>query len=257
MTVPTSVSCPCPAEVVWMVAVTAPPTSTLMRQHSTIGGGLVLRIEQRLEGRIGAARLEAGGDADAGEQPLPAQPVALRDQRCVVRARQHLVDHGVVVAAVVGRAARDQIGKLLGADQVAPAHLQPIEPAMPGHLLDRALDGVVGRRLAEGAHRLLHRLVGGHGDGAVLHALDAIGPDDRADRLAELERRAPGIGADIVERAHLHRADHAGIVEGDLDVEVALRPMARRRRACSPAGPRSAAPGSRAGARDSRPAPRA
>ena len=34
ITVPTSVSWPCPAESVWMVAVTAPPRSTAMRQES-------------------------------------------------------------------------------------------------------------------------------------------------------------------------------------------------------------------------------
>ena len=83
----------------------------------------------------------------------------------------------------------------------------------------------IGRRLAEAAHRLLRGLVGDDGDGAVLHALDLVGPDDGADRLAELERRASGIGADIVERAHLHRADDAGIVEGHLDVEQPLRPV--------------------------------
>ena len=131
----------------------------------------------------------------------------------------------MIVAAVIGGAARNEIGKLLGADQVAPPHLQAIEPAMPGDLLERALDGVVGRRLAECTHRLLHGLVRRHRDGAILHALDAVRPDDRADGLAELERGAPGVGADIVERAHLHRADHAGVVEGDLEVEVALGTM--------------------------------
>src|SRR5215470_13856447 len=44
-----------------------------------VGGGFVLRIEQRLEGRIGAAGLEAGRHADAGEEALRAQAVALRD----------------------------------------------------------------------------------------------------------------------------------------------------------------------------------
>lgn len=33
-TVPIRVSCPCPAESVWMVALTAPRTSTLMRQDA-------------------------------------------------------------------------------------------------------------------------------------------------------------------------------------------------------------------------------
>ena len=187
-----------------------------------VGGGLVLGIEQRLEGRIGTAGFEACRDADAGEEPLPAQAIALRHQTGVVRLGEHLVDDGVVVAAVIGGAARNQIRKLLGADQVAPPHLQAIEPAMPGHLLERALDGVIGGRLAECAHCLLHRLVRRHRDGAVLHAPDAVRPDDRADGLAELEWRAPGVSADIVERAHLHRADHAGVIEGDLDIEVAL-----------------------------------
>ena len=139
--------------------------------------------------------------------------------------RQHLVDDGVIVAAVVGRAARNEIRKLLVPDHVAAAHFETVEPELVRHLVDGALDGVVGRRLAEGAHRLLHRLVGDHGDGLILHALDLVRPDDGADRLAELERRAPGIGADVVERAHLHRADDALAVERDLDVEEALRPV--------------------------------
>ena len=189
------------------------------------GGGLVLRIEQRLERRVAAARLQARGDADAGELALAAQPVALGDQFVVRRLGQHLGDHGFVVAAVVGRAARDEIGKLLVADHVAAAQLQPVDAELVRHLVDGALDGVIGRRLAERAHRLLHRLVGDDRDRLVLHALDLVRPDDGADRLAELERRAPGVGADVVERAHLHRADHAVVVVRDLDVEQPLRPV--------------------------------
>ena len=96
---------------------------------------------------------------------------------------------------------------------------------MPGHLVDRPLDGIVGGRLTEGPHRLLHGLVRSHGYGAVLYALDAVRTDNGADRLSQLERRAPCIRADIVERAQLHGADHAAVVERDLDIEVAFRPM--------------------------------
>ncbi len=63
------------------------------------GGGVVLGIEQRLERRIAAARLQARRDADAGEHARRAQPVALGEQLVVAGVRQHLVDHGVVVAA--------------------------------------------------------------------------------------------------------------------------------------------------------------
>ncbi len=125
----------------------------------------------------------------------------------------------MIIAAVVGGAAWDDIGEFLAPDQIATPNFEPIDPKAVCNLVDGALDGKIGRRLAETAHGLLHGLVGGHRDGAVLHAADAIGPDDGADRLAELERRAAGIGAHIVEGAHFHGMDHAGIVEGDLDVE--------------------------------------
>ena len=163
--------------------------------------------------------------------PMPASVPAARSrsrsatQIGVAGLRQHLVDHRLIVAAVVGRAARNEIRKLFVPDQVAPPHFEAIETEFVGDLVDGALDRIVGRRLAERAHRLLHRLVGDHRNGLVLHALDLVRPDDGADRLAELKRRAPRIGAHVVERPHLHRADHALVVERHLDVEIALRPV--------------------------------
>ncbi len=137
--------------------------------------------------------------------------------------REHLVDHRVIVAAVVGAAARDLIGKLLLADKVAAAHFDTRQAHGRGDLVDRGLDRVIGRRLAEAAHGFLHGLVGGHGLRPVLHAFDSVRADDGADRLAQLKRRTSGIGAGIVQRADLHRFDDAVIVEGDIDVENALR----------------------------------
>src|SRR5262249_57562910 len=85
-----------------------------------IGSGLVLRIEQRLEGRVCAAGLEVCRYADAGEETLPTQAVTLRDQRGIVGARKHLVDPRLVVAPVLGGAARVEAGKLGGAHPVPP-----------------------------------------------------------------------------------------------------------------------------------------
>ena len=95
------------------------------------GRGGVLFVEQRLEGGIGAARLQARGDADAGEHAGSAQPVALPFHRGEVDMREHLVHHGVIVAAVIGAAARDQIGKLVLADKVAAAHLDALKARPP------------------------------------------------------------------------------------------------------------------------------
>ncbi len=95
------------------------------------GGGGVLFVEQRLERRIAAARLQAGGDADARQQAGGAQPVALSLHRGKIDMREHLVDHGVIIAAVIGAAARDQIGKFFLADEIAAAHLDALEGRWP------------------------------------------------------------------------------------------------------------------------------
>ena len=189
------------------------------------GRGGVLGVEQRLEGRVAAAGLQAARHADAGQQARSAQPVALGDQRFPVGVIERLLHHRVVVAAVVGAAAGDQVGELVGADEIAPAHLQPVEAQRLGDAVDAGLDGVVGGRLAEAAHRLLRRLVGRHGDGVIGDRADAVGADDGADRLAELQRRAARVGADVVERAHAHGMHEARAVECQLDVEHALRPV--------------------------------
>ncbi len=132
----------------------------------------------------------------------------------------------MIVAAVIGRAAWNEVRKLLGTNEVAPPHFQTIEIKMPRDLLDSALESKIGRRLAEATHGLLHGLVGSDRNGAVLHAVDAIGADNGADGFSKLEGRAPGIGADVVECAQLQRTDDAALIEGHLHVEIALGAVA-------------------------------
>ena len=79
------VSWPCPADVVCMVAVIEPTRSTLMRQESIQVVVPFFGIEQRLERRIAAARLQAGGDADAREHALAR--AAGRARRSARRSR--------------------------------------------------------------------------------------------------------------------------------------------------------------------------
>ena len=110
-----------------MAAVMAPMPSTLMRHESIKVEVVIAGLSSGSNDGVAAGRLEAGGDADAGELAFAAQPVALLFQLLVIRVGQHLVDHGVVVAAVVGGAARDHVGKFVAADHVAPAHFQPVE----------------------------------------------------------------------------------------------------------------------------------
>ena len=78
MTVDTSVSWPWPDDDVPMMPVIAPERSTRTRQESIQVVVSFFGIEQRLEGGVAAARLEAGRDADAGEPAGAARRVALR-----------------------------------------------------------------------------------------------------------------------------------------------------------------------------------
>ena len=187
--------------------------------------GVVLLIEQRLERRIAATRLKTCGDANARHHALRPEFITLLDQSLIVGAGQNLLYHRVVVATVVMRPARDQIREFVAADKVAPAHLDGIQPHGRCDLVDRRFDSVVRRRLSKATDCFLRGLVRHGRHGAILDAFDLVGTDDRTDRLAELERRTPRIGTDIIECAHFHRLDDAIIVERDVHIEQALRPM--------------------------------
>ena len=186
------------------------------------GRGRVLRVEQRLEGGVAAARLQAGNQADPGEPTHRPGQIAPRLQRRQVRHLQGLGEYCVIVAAVVFRAARNPVGKGIGGDEVPPPDLRPVQAQMPGHLVEGGLQGEVGRRLAEATDRGLAGLVGGDRDRLVFDARDPVGPDDGADRFAELQRRPAVLGAHILDRAQLEGADPARLIEGDLDIETAV-----------------------------------
>ena len=189
------------------------------------GRGLVRRIEQRLEGGVAARRLEARRYADPRQLALGAKGVPAGNEGGKVGEIEDLVLDRVVIAAVIFRSAGDGVGELILADEVPLADLDAVPVEGAGDLVDGGLDGEIGRRLAEAADRLLGGLVGGDGDGLVFDALYAVGADDGADGLGELQRRPAGVGPDIVERAEAQRADLAVAIEGGLDVEYPLGPV--------------------------------
>ena len=178
------------------------------------------------------------------EMPMPAsRPRRARrsraaTQRRVVDRRERLVEHGVVVARVVGRAARDAVGELVLADEVPPAQLDAVHAEMARDAIHRALEREVGRRLAEAAHRFLRRLVGHHRDRLVL--------DRRRCGTARRSRRpACRAGTASARRRRRHRRARGSSARGWCRRRRTRPPRRRcgrgpacRRRACSPAGPR-------------------
>ena len=79
-TVPTSVSCPCPAEVVCMVAVIAPVRSTLMRQESIQVVVVFFGLSSGSNDELPPLGSRHAAMPMPASSPCAAQPVALGEQ---------------------------------------------------------------------------------------------------------------------------------------------------------------------------------
>src|SRR5207245_3297 len=79
--------------------------------------------------------------------PTPAATIAVslwRTEALVVDQRQHAVERGLVLPRVVDEARRRLVRELVGADQVAAAHVGGIQAALAGDLVHRPLADVRG-----------------------------------------------------------------------------------------------------------------
>ncbi len=101
MTVATSVSWPCPDDVVFMVVTMSPSPSTLMRQASIQVVVVFFGLSSGSKDELPPLGSRQAAMPMPASMPLCAQPVALRLQRGEIDVSEHLVDHGVIVAAVV------------------------------------------------------------------------------------------------------------------------------------------------------------
>src|SRR5580692_10207040 len=151
--VATMVSWPCPADAIETIAVTAPSASTRSRQPS---GNVVLS----LAGFMMFSKIALPPLGFAQLVPAQLQRGEPRLAWCPGDADE-LVQHGRVVAGVVLGAARNPVGELVAPDEVAPPDRQPVHAEAACRRVHRGFDRVVGRRLAEAAHRDLAGLVRG------------------------------------------------------------------------------------------------
>src|SRR5256885_12774458 len=99
----------------------------------------------------GLRRADPGGLDEARESdPEPAllhAPGALElAEALVVDQRQHAVERGLVLPRVVDETRRRLVRELVGADQVAAAHVGRIQAALTGDLVHRPLADVPGLR---------------------------------------------------------------------------------------------------------------
>src|SRR6202012_5641583 len=98
-----------------MVAVTKPSPSTLIRQDSIQVEVVFFSLSSGSKDELPPLGSRQAAMPVAATKAGGTQLIALALQTFVVGVSQHLGDHGVIIAAVVMRAARDEIGKLLTA----------------------------------------------------------------------------------------------------------------------------------------------
>ena len=95
-------------------------------------------------GRAGTDDLGKGGDADAHELAAGAFLLLLLAQSLVIHRLEHLVQGGLIVAAVIFPAKRGCVGELLLLDEVALANLGLVDAEFLGQHIDHAFDQVNG-----------------------------------------------------------------------------------------------------------------
>ena len=128
-------------------------------------GGRELRVvepEPELR-RAEHAPLLRGDDADPDVAALGPRLVPVGDPALVVDCLQHLLEHALVVAAVVDVPGRGAVRELAGRDQVAAADLDAVEAELARGHVDEALEHPVGDLGAEAAVGALLVLVRQHG----------------------------------------------------------------------------------------------
>ena len=143
----------------------------------------------------------------------------------VVHHLQRLVEHRLVVAAVVDVAGRDLVGELVGPDEVLAANLRRVHSEFLGRGIDHALQHEVGDLGAEPPVRALLALVGQHRGQGDLSAPDPVGAGELGRRVAVVAHPELEIGAVVVDHLHPEARDGAVVHDRDLHVVDAVRPV--------------------------------
>ena len=211
----------------------------LDRRDLVVARELQLRVEDRRLAEVVRARVERRADADAEQLPagLGVAPPLL--DPLVADQLERLVEAGRVVAGVVDAAVGRLVGHLVGADVVALADLDRVDPELAPDDVDHALrePEVLHPRVA--AVRAARRLVRAdlrEVDPDVPPAVDArrdLRPDDAAERLVAGPRTA------VVEHP-CAEAEHRPVrLDRHLDVEEHALVAVRVRRVLvgAPLGP--------------------
>ena len=126
----------------------------------------------------------------------------------VVGERERLVEHRLVVAAVVDVARGDEIRELVLADEVRAADLGRVDLQLARGEVDHPLEHPVVDLGAEAAVGALLTFVRQHGLDSVLDAPDSVGTGDLGERVAVVADAELDVGAVVVDRLDpqaLHR----------------------------------------------------
>ena len=191
------------------------------RQRDLAGGGdahrrTLVRPEPRALDGIGeadadVAALLQGGGLPCGEVRiagcLEREPLAFRVVAAVVRDRPAVAEDDA-----------DFVGELLGLDEVAAAHLGPVEAHLGRDEIHHALHREHGLRAAGAAHGRARGLVGVGDDEIEIVGRQHVGSGNGG-RRDPRQHEAPGnVGAVVVHEAAAQAEQPRVLVDGDLQI---------------------------------------
>ncbi len=194
--------------------------------RAVLGPGALAGIggEQRREiAHVRHAGLDHGGKADAVEPAGGARGVALAPE-IIEPAAADRGRHGApVVAGIVEGAGRGAEGELGRGNEVAPDHVEMVEPELDGDALHQPLEGEIELWPAEAADQARRHLVGEHDAVGHVHIGNVVGAGDGAMHAVERPRhRRAQEGAVVLALVEPQRQDAALFRHGGLDLGDAV-----------------------------------
>ena len=187
--------------------------------------GVLVRVPHPELGGAEDAPLLAGGDADADVAAFLARLGLLLAPAVVIDHAERLVEHGLIVAAVVHVAGRHDVGELVLLDQVQPTHLHRVDAELLASRVDQALDHEIADLGAEAAIGPLLALVGEHGGEIDLDAVDLVGAGHLRHGVAVLADAVLEVGAVVVDHLEPHAQHRAVALQRELGVVEAVGPV--------------------------------
>ena len=196
-----------------------------------LGPGIDGHARRRRDARTDPGQLRVAREPDTKKFALRTRLGLTGTQRVVADAVAPALERFEKARTIPHDSGRGFVGKLLGADQIAPADFPRVEPEPVGRHVDQALHH---ERRGGPAHAPVwpgRRLARGHAAHSTVVDRHAVGTRHETDDLHRLEPRRPRIdriGANVPDHVGAQSEDVAFFIHRELRIDGLVKRLAGR-----------------------------